>query len=108
MALLAGLPRIHENRGGSLPPTSALLGAAKPVHQCDAGVLRHPELLLRARIIDSVSASSFRQRPYFHTSLICLQLGFRQRGYEQEPVFSVFCIPKRNTRFLSVSKTSPT
>jgi hypothetical protein len=30
-------------RGRRLGPKSALLGAAEPVHQCDAGALRAPQ-----------------------------------------------------------------
>ena len=36
--------------GCVVPQTSALIGALVPVHNPDAGVFEHPELLLRARV----------------------------------------------------------
>src|SRR4051794_7092169 len=50
----------------------------EPDAKCDAGgAFRHPKLLLRARILDSVLAGSSRRRPYFHTRCIL--------GYPDDP-----------------------
>src|SRR3954451_15532967 len=55
--------RCHLHVGFPLVPK-------EPDAKCDAGAFRRPELLLRARIPDSVSAGSFRRRPYFHTRCV--------------------------------------
>src|SRR5215203_5412900 len=60
-------------RGGRrFGPTSALLGATEPVHQCDAGALRAPQTVaLEHEHQILYRRGSSGRRPYFHIRLAC-------------------------------------